>query len=940
MPNLSAELLEQIISRDAAARRQIFRELAAVEQLEAAQKLNEIALAAWTHNPPRTQTAAVALADLAELNSAQKIAALSAWVNGVAALTRGDNQSATVALDAARGLFLQIGDELAAAQTNIAKLYALALAGEYDAAVAAGETALATFIKHDDELAAGKIEKNLGNVFVRQHNYNSAIKHLEAARVRFLRLESDLQIAMIDNSLAIVYALQNDFQRAEELYLQALSAARKIGAAVTEAETTASLGNLHFFRGRYDDALRFLETSRRQYAELAMPHQSLTADLEIADVYLELNLLDEATAIYRRVVREFAARKMRHEEARARANLGKALINFDLAAAIDELRQAEKLFQLEQNRVGAATVKLIRANLHLRQRRFDKAAKSALSAEKMFRRAASPRNQLLAGVVRAEAERANGNSAVAAKIFKRVCKRACRAEQPQIEWIARAALGQIERANQNNPRAVKHFQRAVKIIERLRAPLPADAFRTAFFADKLLPYQQLSEIFTDRKEFARALKWIEAARSRALIDLLGGELATANFDQATTIELDKLREELNWFRHCAERAANSDNNDFIAENIDWNDEIRQRENRVNQLVLHHEAGAKPIFKQKRFELISLQRDLAAKNLLLLEFCQHENRLAAFVVGGEQIEFVELNVDIKTVGELLERLRFQFGALRYGAVRLEKHLPQLKTRADDVLQTLYELLLRPLECLFGDKNLLIAPVANLHLVPFHALRDAAENYLIERREITVTPSATVWQNLQTAFENESDQVLTLGLADERAAGIEREAREIGEICLSQTVLIGAAATLKNLRAALNRQTFAAIHLACHGLFAVENALFSGLKLADGWATQRDCADLRLNNALVVLSACETGVSKIAAGDELLGLVRGFLQAGARSLILSLWTVNDAATVELMPRFYQTWRHGATPAAALRQAQIEFIERKTHPYFWSPFFLIGK
>ncbi|MDQ3750594.1 MAG: CHAT domain-containing protein, partial [Acidobacteriota bacterium] len=87
-------------------------------------------------------------------------------------------------------------------------------------------------------------------------------------------------------------------------------------------------------------------------------------------------------------------------------------------------------------------------------------------------------------------------------------------------------------------------------------------------------------------------------------------------------------------------------------------------------------------------------------------------------------------------------------------------------------------------------------------------------------------------------------------------------------------------------------------------------------------------------------CETGVSRIAPGDELLGLVRGFFSAGASSLVLSLWNVHDQTTVELMKCFYREICAGKLPATALRQAQCEIMKKRPHPFFWSPFFLIGR
>jgi CHAT domain-containing protein len=133
----------------------------------------------------------------------------------------------------------------------------------------------------------------------------------------------------------------------------------------------------------------------------------------------------------------------------------------------------------------------------------------------------------------------------------------------------------------------------------------------------------------------------------------------------------------------------------------------------------------------------------------------------------------------------------------------------------------------------------------------------------------------------------------------------------------------------------------LHLASHGNFRLDNALFSSLQLSDGWLTVRDIYQLDLRHCdLVTLSACETGVNALAPGDEWIGLARGFFSAGAPSLLVSQWVVDDDATAKLMIDFYSHLRAGAGPAAALRSAQCKLLKEKPHPYFWAPFVILGR
>src|SRR6201999_15579 len=116
----------------------------------------------------------------------------------------------------------------------------------------------------------------------------------------------------------------------------------------------------------------------------------------------------------------------------------------------------------------------------------------------------------------------------------------------------------------------------------------------------------------------------------------------------------------------------------------------------------------------------------------------------------------------------------------------------------------------------------------------------------------------------------------------------------------------------------------LHLASHGHFRRDNPMFSFLKLADAPLNFYSLLEMELNAEMVTLSACHTGVNRVFPGDELHGLMRGFLYAGTPSLVASLWAVNDHSTTELMREMYSRIRAGASKRDALRQAQLAIKE----------------
>lgn len=932
---LIAELLE--IKRKS-AHLSLLRENAKLLDLDLARNLKDTYYDSWTKEPQKTRNAATALEAMSEMISGDEYKALAFWVSGIADLTEGKLEKAIKDLDEAAALFRKIKQHHNAAQTQVSKLIALAMLGRYDEAIATGKNALKIFEKAGDALAAGKIEMNLSNIFSRREQHAQAEKFCLKARGRFRAIGEKQWQTMAENGLANTYAEINDFQKAETFYAQALDSARLAKMFVTEAEIEASMGNLALFRGRYADALRLLELSRQKYETLEMPHQSAIAELEIADIYAELNLASEAFEIYEKVSGTLKKLKLRGEEARARANFASVaarLENINLAQK--ELKKSVRLYELEKNPNGVAAVKLTQANLELAQNKFENAAQTVSETEKVLSASENLRQKLTLEFLKAETAAKLGKTKQAEKLFTETFSRANKQEQKNLAQISLNALGKLFLGSGDAKRAESHFKKAVEIIENLRSPLASEEFRMAFLSDKLAPFENLAKIYLERKNFKSAFEIVERARARSLADALGEDFSndlTGKISPRLAAKLEDLREELNWFYSRINRAEDQ------TEIGDLQREANKREKQIADVMRQIEStktrSAKTETRTKFLSVKDLQKSLGAKKAII-EFICFDNAFSVFVITNEKIEFVADLAKEDEILSLLENLHFQFGSLRYGAAHLKTFEAELKKRADFYLQKLYEKLFAPLESFLTNRNLIIVPSAALNYVPFQALFDG-EKYLIETREISYAPSATVWNFLQNKRARKAKNALLIGFADERIPLVNNEIKELEKIFDAAKTFTGKDAKFSVFTD--NAADFGLLHIACHGQFRPENPMFSSLHLADGWITVRDIVSQKLNAELVTLSACETGLNKIFAGDEILGLARGFLSAGANSLVLSLWTVSDAATTRLMKNFYKNLQRGATASASLAGSQREFIKENAHPYYWSPFVLIGK
>ncbi len=897
----------------------------------------------WTTQPKKVRNAASALSILAKQKKDLEIGALADWVYGIADLTRGKTEHAILNLDKAADFFSLENKELAAAQTRVSKLYALALLGRYDEAISCGKAVLKVFEKYDDDLAAGKIEHNLGNILMRQERYAQAQSYLASARARFLKINNQPQVTMAENALAIIYALQNDFRAAEKFYHQALGRAQDLNMLVTQAEIEASMGNLALFRGTFRSALELLERSREKYISLQMPHQQVIAELEIADAYLELNLVSEAVEIYQSIAPKFAALKMKAEEARARLQFARSLVlTAESSRAFAQLKKAATLFSDEQNEVGVGAVKLLEAQISLDNKDWRDAAAAAGKAERIFSKNGNVRHGLNALWVRGEALR-NLAKPAAEDLLNKTFKESLRYENPVIAQLCQISLGKLKLHKGALRDAEQHFKKALRLIEDLRAPLPAEEFRMAFLADKLAPYHELARIcLADEKRIFEAFTYVEEARSRSLAE--STELAEEEPSiksikpqrlNKLSEELGSLREELNWFYSRLNRARPD-------EIPGLQQQARQREKKIAEVMRRiASAGGKNFREKQKFDINKLQRQLGGARALV-EYFGLDGNISAFVLTNNDLKVFRDLCDESEIPALLEQLHFQFGALRYGAKNLGNFVADLTNKTNSYLHKLYEKLLAPLETYLGGRNLVIVPYRELHYVPFHALHNGRE-YVIQSRTVSYAPSAAVLQKCLLKKLTEPKDVLLMGFADEKIPLVDKEIESLAKIFrpnrhLRCRHLKGKRATFAAFRESAGEADI--LHLACHGEFRPDNPMFSSLRLADGWVTVRDVCAMRLKSSLVTLSACATGLNSVFGGDELLGLSRGFFSAGAASLLLTLWTVNDEAATELMGSFYRNLQRDMTLAEALREAQLGFISEGSHPYFWSPFVLTGR
>ena len=210
-----------------------------------------------------------------------------------------------------------------------------------------------------------------------------------------------------------------------------------------------------------------------------------------------------------------------------------------------------------------------------------------------------------------------------------------------------------------------------------------------------------------------------------------------------------------------------------------------------------------------------------------------------------------------------------------------------------------------------------------------------------------PSASVLKYLRPVESDKLQRMLILGNPDLNnpaydLPGAQMEAEKLAQRFTAQNLLLRKSASKAAFQALAGQAAF--IHIASHGTFDASKPLNSGLILSpdadnDGRLSVADLYQLQLDAELVTLSACETGLGTVSTGDDVVGLTRGFLYAGASTVIASLWPVEDEATAFLMLRMYEHFKKTGR-RDALRLAQIETREKFPHPAFWASFYHTGQ
>ncbi len=801
---------------------------------------------------------------------------------------------------------------------------------------------------------AGRPILELGNIFV-----GSAAKLAETAKlcaqargVFAEAAQTGREAALLDLVTAQCAFGAGDSEFAAPFFARARTHA---GDGYLGVFAAAGLGVCSESLGRYEDAVRAFRRSRSLAKRLGNGRAARYQMINLVSVYRALNRLEEAQTVLTEALEhadevneELWIRlllvTLKHAQGKKKPFMlddaificKRAIKRLDNAekGAIDEKDYLRALFHVNYGAV------LRRKALVDPEGRRHNVLREALSQMQKgldcAQKAGRTRLSVVAGANCAELYLDAGDLKNAQAFAEWALTSAKKINYFETIWRARVYLGRIAEARNDYAASEAQYRSAVDMVETYRRSLSREDDRTAFLQDKTEAYQSLVRVLLEKGDVKEAFSAAERAKAKSALESLGLKelIETLGSDEKQVVELAKMLR-----RPPAETSTISSSASPFVEAVSLDqvyrqlDALKKRASASQEVrpALSYFFGASP-------QPADVQQTLSAGEVLL-EYFVIGDRLAVWVIDADTVH-----------SEVLP------GSWSELAADVERFVSQKACDAA-LASKIGSCLFAPFKGKAFPEKLFVVPAGLLYRMPFEALK-VQGNYVLEKAQVRYAPSAS-FDLLLAKKRAAVSNTLFFGLSNPSTdydgdgrgekvdlAFAEQELDSIKTLYNRRKTYSGASAKEALVRRSASQAQV--VHLACHGIYKAHDPWSSALFLApgdgeDGMLHAWEIMRLDFSGAdLVTLSGCETGVSSIEPGDDLVGLPRGFLLAGARTLVASLWPVEDRATAHLMKTFYKALADEKAPAEALRLARLSLLRDKTlsSPANWAAFILFGR
>jgi CHAT domain-containing protein/Tfp pilus assembly protein PilF len=575
-----------------------------------------------------------------------------------------------------------------------------------------------------------------------------------------------------------------------------------------------------------------------------------------------------------------------------------------------------------------------------------------------------------------------GNYEEAIKTYQEAIELANKIGGRQILWEAHFWLGRCYEKKNEFSLAVMSYKRAVDIIDHIRSQIFLDTYKAGFVRDKLKIYEFLINLLyrlnldnTSKKQAEEIFHIVERAKGRAFLESLG----ESKIDIKESLNPDLLKRE----NELSSRIS------FVIQELSRPDQSKKKRQVLSSKLRQEEDEYINLISRMRVEAPELANLVSAEPCDVDQIQQHLNEktgLIEYFLGENKSFMFFIAKNEFGVYGLPSRSEIEKSIKAY--IKILSGSPRREFKGTLAAKRIYKELLFPAEKNIPEsvESLIIVPDGILYSLPFETLipdtidQSSKDDYLIAKYKISYVPSSSALLFLSEtkvkhkssksimAFGNPSYMLKDQSKGKKSKAQVdilrelyldqgfelsplpytEREILEISSYFLEEKrdIYLKDEAREEIFKEA-SLKDYQIIHFACHGFLAEEFPFRSALVLSldddqqeDGFLQVRELYNLRLKADLVVLSACQTGKGRLERGEGILGLPRVFFYAGARSVMLTLWRINDESAATFMGLFYRYLSEGNDKAQALRLTKLDMINSKfSHPFYWAAFVLNG-
>ena len=849
------------------------------------------------------------------------------------------------------------------------------------------------------ENCAGEANYSLGRL-------RKSIEHFEQALALWVASNDQSGQALATLNIAYSYSDLGDIQKAQNLFTQSLSLYKELGDKRGEARALTGLGSIHSFLGEKQAALDKHLKAMNLLRTIGDHAGEAVALNNIGQAYEDLNNLSTALDNYKQALKLYQELGSLENESATRYYIGRTYnLLGDKQGALQFFTESETLSkQVGQRRVRAYALSAISAIKSSAGQRTEAVAQLQ-QAVRLYRDIGDRRGQAVALSELGNIHRAMGLNRKALTCHKRARALYHAAGNRHGEATALYDMAVVERDLSNFKPALSHVKESNELIEILRSQIISPDLRASYYAsvhkhaelyiDLLM---RLGSLQGDKQAQANAFEISEHTHSRSLLEILGE--APAQIKQGVNpmlLEQERvLQQKLNaktlYHMRVLENSAEPGELETVARDLrELTTSYRELQTQIKQQSPRYANLVQP----QPLKLEQIQAELS-DDTILLQYSLGTDRSYLWAVTKDLLTAYELPA--RDVVENLVKSVCQSLVARQTIADSDLNAYSNQVAGADQqywkqAAQLSEMLLGPVVDRIKGKTILVVADGALHYLPFEALpqlgdRDQSSPEpvpLIIDHEIVNLPSAsilaTIRQNLRVDSPHDkliailADPVFSPG--DPRVNGSSSASLQQDSLVRGKGVLPRLPATKQEAEAIMAIVTggtsmmatgfdadrtvvlsaelgkYKVLHLATHGMVDVENPEMSGImfslvneegKTKEGFVQLHDIYNLNLSNTrVVVLSACETGLGKNVRGEGLVGLSRGFIYAGASTVIASLWKVDDSATSQLMTQFYKgMFEDRLTPSAALRKAKVNMWRQSRYraPFYWAAFVLQGE